>query len=94
MGFGDAESCKPHRQHLPEAHLGLGARWLRLDHDDHYHLTQPQPVRQAAGGSLRTQQPRDPSGIEVIAPPPGLVAWIAALQLRIKRMFSRTPKEA
>ena len=29
-----------------------------------------------------------------IAPPPGLVAWITALQLRIKRLFSRTPKEA
>ena len=29
-----------------------------------------------------------------MAPPPGLVAWITALQLRIKRLFSRTPKEA
>lgn len=28
------------------------------------------------------------------APPPGLVAWITAMQLRIKRLFSRTPKEA
>jgi catechol 2,3-dioxygenase-like lactoylglutathione lyase family enzyme len=29
-----------------------------------------------------------------VAPPPGLVAWITALQLRLKRLFSRTPKEA
>ncbi|WP_017665458.1 VOC family protein [Porphyrobacter sp. AAP82] len=29
-----------------------------------------------------------------IAPPPGLVAWITALQIRIRRLLSRTPKEA
>lgn len=29
-----------------------------------------------------------------MAPPPGLVAWITALQLRIKRLFARSPKEA
>jgi len=29
-----------------------------------------------------------------MAPPPGLVAWVTAMQLRIKRLFSRTPKEA
>lgn len=29
-----------------------------------------------------------------LAPPPGLVAFVTALQLRIKRLFSRTPKEA
>lgn len=29
-----------------------------------------------------------------LAPPTGLVAWITALQLRMKRLFSRTPKEA
>ncbi len=29
-----------------------------------------------------------------MAPPPGLVAWITAFHLRIKRLFSRTPKEA
>lgn len=29
-----------------------------------------------------------------IAPPPGLVAFVTAMQLRLKRLFSRTPKEA
>jgi catechol-2,3-dioxygenase len=29
-----------------------------------------------------------------LAPPPGLVAFVNALQLRLKRLFSRTPKEA
>lgn len=29
-----------------------------------------------------------------LAPPPGLVAFVTALQLRLKRLFSRTPKEA
>ena len=29
-----------------------------------------------------------------LAPPPGLVAFVTATQLRIKRLFSRTPKEA
>lgn len=29
-----------------------------------------------------------------LAPPAGLVAFVTALQLRIKRLFSRTPKEA
>jgi catechol-2,3-dioxygenase len=29
-----------------------------------------------------------------MAPPPGLVAFVTATQLRIKRLFSRTPKEA
>lgn len=29
-----------------------------------------------------------------IAPPPGLVAWITALQLRIARLLNRTPEEA
>jgi catechol 2,3-dioxygenase-like lactoylglutathione lyase family enzyme len=29
-----------------------------------------------------------------MAPPPGLLAWITALQLRIKRLLSPTPKEA
>jgi len=29
-----------------------------------------------------------------MAPPPGLVAFITAMQLRMKRFFSRTPKEA
>lgn len=29
-----------------------------------------------------------------LAPPPGLVAFVTATQLRLKRLFSRTPKEA
>lgn len=29
-----------------------------------------------------------------MAPPPGLVAFVTAMQLRVKRLFSRTPKEA
>jgi catechol 2,3-dioxygenase-like lactoylglutathione lyase family enzyme len=29
-----------------------------------------------------------------VAPPPGLVAWLTALQLRMKRLFSRNPKES
>jgi catechol 2,3-dioxygenase-like lactoylglutathione lyase family enzyme len=29
-----------------------------------------------------------------MAPPPGLVAFVTAMQLRIKRLFARTPKEA
>lgn len=29
-----------------------------------------------------------------LAPPPGLVAFVTALQLRLKRLFSRSPKEA
>ncbi len=29
-----------------------------------------------------------------MAPPPGLVAFVTAMQLRMKRFFSRTPKEA
>lgn len=29
-----------------------------------------------------------------VAPPPGLVAFVTALQLRLKRLFARTPKEA
>lgn len=29
-----------------------------------------------------------------MAPPPGLIAFVTALQLRIKRLFSRAPKEA
>lgn len=29
-----------------------------------------------------------------LPPPPGLVAFVTALQLRIKRLFARTPKEA
>lgn len=29
-----------------------------------------------------------------LAPPPGLVAYVTAMQLRLKRLFSRTPKEA
>jgi len=29
-----------------------------------------------------------------MAPPPGLVTFVTALQLRVKRLFTRTPKEA
>ena len=29
-----------------------------------------------------------------MAPPPGLVAFVTAMLLRLKRLFSRTPKEA
>jgi len=29
-----------------------------------------------------------------MAPPPGPLAWVTAMQLRIKRLFSRSPKEA
>jgi len=29
-----------------------------------------------------------------ISPPPGLVTFVTALQLHIKRLFARSPKEA
>ena len=35
-----------------------------------------------------------PMFVGKLAPPPGLVAFVTALQLRLKRLFSRTPKEA
>lgn len=53
----------------------------------------PRPANHAgaAGGAMGRAAP-DVWG--KMAPPPGLVAYLTALQLRIKRLFARSPKEA
>lgn len=53
------------------------------------------PARQTMQALLAVQWgPPHPMFAGKMAPPPGLVAFVTALQLRIKRLFARSPKEA